>query len=69
MPDDDVAFLCKETLVSCDNLEKIYTLDDLSIGLYMAYSNATPHDIVLRTKSAFEKLRASGLVQLTMEKK
>jgi polar amino acid transport system substrate-binding protein len=69
MPDDDVTYLCKETLVSCDNLEKIFTLDDLSIGLYMAYSKTTPDAIVLKTKSAFEKLRASGLVQPTMEKK
>ena len=69
LPDGDVAFLCKETLVSCDNLEKVFTLDDLSIGLYMAYSNATADDIVLKTRSAFEKLRTGGLVQLLIEKK
>jgi hypothetical protein len=51
-----VAFLCKETLVSCGNLEKIYTLVD--VHRTRPISNATPDDIVLRTESAFEAEQA-----------
>ncbi len=67
MPDDDAASLCKETHFSCENLEKIYTLDEMSTGLYMAYSNSTPDAIVERTKSAFEKIRAAGVVKTVLQ--
>ncbi|MEO8119791.1 MAG: transporter substrate-binding domain-containing protein [Rhodoferax sp.] len=69
LPDDDAASLCKETNFSCENLEKIYTLDGMSTGLYMAYSNSTPDAVVQRTKDAFEKIRAAGIVKSIMEKK
>jgi polar amino acid transport system substrate-binding protein len=68
-PDDDAASLCKETQVSCENLEKSYTLDEMSTGLYMAYSRSTPDAIVERTRDAFEKIRAAGIVKNIMEKK
>jgi polar amino acid transport system substrate-binding protein len=69
LPEDDAASLCKEMQVNCESLEKIYTLDELSTGLYMAYSLATPDALVERTRSAFEKIRAAGTVKSIMEKK
>ena len=69
LPDDDAASLCKETNVSCETLQKIYTLDEMSTGLYMAYSNSTPDAVVQRTKDAFEKIRATGIVKGIMERK
>lgn len=68
LPDDDALFLCKETHFSCENLEKTITLDEMSTGLYMAYSNSTPDAIVERTQVAFEKLRTAGIVKKIMEK-
>lgn len=69
LPEDDAVTLCKETQVNCESLEKIYTLDELSTGLYMAYSMATPDIVVERTRNAFEKLRAAGTIRNMMEKK
>ena len=69
LPDEDTTSLCKETNFNCDNLEKVYTLDEMSTGMYMAYSRLTPDIVVEKTKVAFEKLRASGIVKTLMEKK
>ncbi|WP_114972935.1 substrate-binding periplasmic protein [Rhodoferax ferrireducens] len=69
LPDDDAASMCKETNFSCENLQKIFTLDEMSTGLYMAYSNSTPDAVVQRTKDAFEKIRAAGIVKSIMEKR
>lgn len=69
LPDDDALFLCRETHFSCENLEKTITLDEMSSGLYMAYSSSTPDAIVERTQVAFEKLRTAGIIKKIMEKK
>lgn len=69
LPEEDATSLCQETHISCDTLEKIYTLDDMSAGLYMAFSNATPDAVVERTRDAFEKLRAAGAVRDIMTRK
>ena len=69
LPEEDTTSLCKEANFSCDNLEKGYTLDEMSTGMYMAYSRLTPDIVVEKTKVAFEKLRASGIVKTLMEKK
>ena len=69
LTEGDAASLCKEANVHCDSLEKIFTLDVLSTGLYMAYSNSTPDSVVERTKVAFEKLKAAGTIKNIMEKK
>ena len=69
LPEDDAASLCKEAGINCDSLERIYTLDELSTGLYMAYSHSTPDIVVERTRNAFEKLKTAGTVKSIMEKK
>ena len=69
LAEDDAASLCKEYKINCEGLDKVFTLDVLSTGLYMAYSNLTPDTLVERTKVAFEKLKASGAIKNIMEKR
>jgi polar amino acid transport system substrate-binding protein len=69
MPELDATLLCEESHVDCGKLEKIYTLDSLSTGLYMAYSKSTPDDIAQRTRTAFDKLKADGTVARLMSPK
>ncbi|NKI94624.1 ABC transporter substrate-binding protein [Rhizobacter sp. SG703] len=66
MPERDARQLCDESHIDCAMLEKVYTLDTLSTGLFMAYSKATPDDVVLRTRAAFEKLKADGTLARLM---
>ncbi len=65
---DDATMLCKETGFDCADLQRVLTLDEASTGLYMAYSRQTPLEVVQRTRQAFEKLKAEGLVKRTMER-
>ncbi len=65
---DDATMLCKETGFDCTDLQRVLTLDEASTGLYMAYSRQTPLEVVQRTRQAFEKLKAEGLVKRTMER-
>lgn len=67
MPERDVRQLCEESHIDCAvMLEKVYTLDALSTGLFMAYSKATPDDVVARTRAAFEKVKADGTLARLM---
>lgn len=65
-PSLDVALLCKEARFDCNRLERVYTLDELSARLYMAYSTSTADETVARTRAAFEKLRSDGTVKKLM---
>ena len=69
MPERDAMLLCEEAHVDCNSLEKIYLLDAMSTGIYMAYSKSTPDDIVQRTRTAFDKLKADGTVARLMNPK
>ena len=64
--DRDASSLCEETHFKCANLAKILTLQEMSTGLYMAYSKSTPDAIVERTKAGFEKIKAEGSVRKIM---
>ena len=65
----DVVLRCEEAKVDINLLEKVYTIDGMSTGLYMAYSQATPEEIVARTRDAFDKLKAEGTVASVMKVK
>ncbi len=67
MSERDMALLCKEAGIPFSSLEKVFTLKSLSTNLYMAYSNATPDDIVARTRTAFQQLKAEGVVDRLMK--
>jgi len=64
-----VAQLCEDTGIPCANLEKVFTLDAMTTGLYMAYSKSTADDVVARTAAAFAKLKADGTVARLMSLK
>ncbi|MET1078662.1 MAG: transporter substrate-binding domain-containing protein [Pseudomonas sp.] len=67
MPERDALLLCAEARVDCAQLEKVYTLDALATGLYMAYSPSTDDETVARTRAAFDKLMAEGEVKRLMD--
>lgn len=60
---------CRNARFDCAGLEKVLPLDNLTTGLYMAYSLGTPPDVVQRTQAAFMQLKANGTVKRTMEAK
>ena len=64
--DRDASSLCQETHFNCANLVKILTLNELSTGLYMAYSMSTPDTVVEQTKTAFEKVKSEGSLKKIM---
>jgi polar amino acid transport system substrate-binding protein len=69
MPERDAVLLCEEAKIDLARLEQVYTLDGLTTGLYMAYSQSTSDDIVARTRNAFDKLKAEGVVGKLMKVK
>jgi polar amino acid transport system substrate-binding protein len=62
MPERDAMLLSAEAGVDYASLERVYTLDALSSGLYMAYSRATADEIVTRSRAAFDSLKREGLL-------
>lgn len=56
----DLKPLCEQAEFDCGRLEPVLPLPELSTGLYLAYSAATPHALVERTRLAFERLRQTG---------
>lgn len=67
LPEADAAELCRETGTDCSRLHKVLTLTELSTGLNMAFSAATPDPLVRRVQAAFDQLKAEGLVQRLMQ--
>ncbi|GAB4552134.1 MAG: transporter substrate-binding domain-containing protein [Rhizobacter sp.] len=63
------AQLCEEARFDCTRLEKAYALDELSVGIWMAYSKPTSDEVVARTRAAFDKIKASGTVARLMAAK
>lgn len=68
LPDSDMQRFASEAGVDPALLEKVYTLDELSTGIHMAYSLATPDETVERTRRAFEQLKREGLVARLMKR-
>jgi polar amino acid transport system substrate-binding protein len=66
LTDAETAPLCRSAHFDCAGLEKVLTLDDMTTGLYMAYSKVTPESLVNQTRAAFEQLRANGTVRRIM---
>lgn len=62
LPDTDMLRFCKEANIDPASLEKVMTLNEMTTGIYMAYSRGTPDDTVARTRQAFDQLKAEGMV-------
>jgi polar amino acid transport system substrate-binding protein len=66
LPEADVPRFCREAGIEPAALEKVLTLDEMTTGIWMAYSLATSDDTVARTRKAFDQLKAEGLVTRLM---
>lgn len=66
LPEVDAAALCRQAGLPASTLERVHRLEGLSHSLQMAYSLATPLEVVERTRRAFAELKAEGQVQRTM---
>ena len=64
----DTSGLCLQAHFDCAGLERVLTLDEATVGLYMAYSTSTEASIVQKTRAAFDKLKADGTVRRIMQK-
>jgi polar amino acid transport system substrate-binding protein len=60
MPEREAREQCEDLHIAFEDLEAVYTLDELSKGLYIALSQTTPDDTVKRVRQAFETLKADG---------
>ena len=69
MPEQDAILLSKEAKIDFGRLERVYTLDELTSGLYMAYSRSTSGQIVARTKASFDHLKVEGVIARLMKSK
>ena len=67
MPERDAMQLCADANVDFARLEVVFTIDALASGLYMAYSLSTADEIVARTRTAFNSLKAEGAVAQLMK--
>ncbi|MCM5682891.1 transporter substrate-binding domain-containing protein [Schlegelella sp. S2-27] len=63
LTETEAASLCEQLRIDCGRIEKVHTLRDMSTGLYMAYSAATPDAIVERTRLAFDQVKATGALK------
>lgn len=62
MSERNVVRLAEEAGVDFSTLERVFTLEALSSGLFMAYSLSTDDAVVTRTRAALDSLRAEGVV-------
>jgi polar amino acid transport system substrate-binding protein len=62
LPEREAREQCGELHMAFDELESVYTLDELSKGLYVALSIKTPDDTVQRITTAFAQLKGDGTV-------
>lgn len=66
LPEVDAVALCRQAGLPASTLERVHRVEGLSHSLQMAYSLATPLEVVERTRRAFADLKAEGQVQRTM---
>jgi polar amino acid transport system substrate-binding protein len=69
LPERDAIQLSESAGIGYSRLEKVLTLDGLVTGLYMAYSRTTDDEIVARSRAAFDRLKAEGVVTKLMNAK
>lgn len=60
LPESEAIGFCKKADIPFTDLEAVVPLNDLEIGVYMAYSLATPDATVLQTVRAFNAIEAAG---------
>lgn len=63
MPEREAREQCEDLHIAFEDLESVYTIDELSKGLYVALSDKTPAETVKRITAAFAQLKEDGTVQ------
>ena len=59
-------FGCEQFKIDCNMFEPALLLEDISFGLYIAFSNSTDDATVKKVRDAYEALRADGTYQRIM---
>lgn len=62
MPEREAREQCADLHIAFEDLESVFTLDELSKGLYIALSASTPEETVQRITAAFARLKQDGTV-------
>jgi polar amino acid transport system substrate-binding protein len=66
LPEREAREQCEDLHVAFEDLESVYTIDELSKGLYVALSLKTPEDTVIRITAAFAQLKNDGTLAKVM---
>ncbi|WP_374676194.1 substrate-binding periplasmic protein [Ideonella sp.] len=69
LPETDMERFCREAGVDPARLQRVLTLDEMSTGIYMAFSRGTDDAVVARARAAFEQLRQDGTVARLMQRR
>jgi polar amino acid transport system substrate-binding protein len=66
LPEREAREQCEDLHIAFEDLESVYTIDELSKGLYVALSLKTPDDTVKRITAAFAQLKDDGTLAKVM---
>lgn len=69
LPETDMERFCREAGVDPARLQRVLTLDEMSTGIYMAFSRGTDDAIVARARAAFDQLKQDGTVARLMQRR
>jgi hypothetical protein len=64
LTETDLPGLCRQPQLDCAQLERVHRLSELHTGLYAAFSQSTPDELVDRVRHAFASLKAEGKLKL-----
>lgn len=60
---------CRDMKIDCDLFEPVVNIDDISTGMYMAFSHQTDDSIVKRAVNAYNQIKNSGEFDRIMKQK
>nr|GFC70571.1 hypothetical protein [Tanacetum cinerariifolium] len=66
LPEREAREQCADLHIAFEDLESVYTIDELSKGLYVALSLKTPDETVKRITAAFAQLKEDGTLAKVM---
>ena len=66
LPEREAREQCEDLHIAFEDLESVFTIDELSKGLYVALSLKTPDDTVERITAAFAQLKDDGTLAKVM---
>ena len=66
MSEREIRLLSEEAGVDFSRFEAVATLDEIPVGIYIAFSLDTPDEVVAQARVAFDQLKASGEIERLM---